>query len=217
MANTVVVTSKGREVIANRMIGTSPSQAEPKILGWGTGGIAGGPFTAAVTDVAAFTEAAEARVTGSSSVVTTTTTNDTYQITGTITSLSGQTIAEVLLSDASTKPFTTTVAAGGVVGSSSATTLNTAASYTPANNTYVQIRTEVMQVTAGTGTTALTVTRGANGSTAIATIAAADTVTLGNAPGTSTANATLYLHASFTGLALNTNDSISSTIQVKHS
>jgi hypothetical protein len=217
LANTVVVTSKGREVIANRMIGTSPSQAEPKILGWGTGGIAGGPFTAAVTDVAAFTEAAEARVTGSSSVVTTTTTNDTYQITGTITSLSGQTIAEVLLSDASTKPFTTTVAAGGVVGSSSATTLNTAASYTPANNTYVQIRTEVMQVTAGTGTTALTVTRGANGSTAIATIAAADTVTLGNAPGTSTANATLYLHASFTGLALNTNDSISSTIQVKHS
>lgn len=217
MANTVVVTAKGREVIANRMIGTSPSQAEPKILGWGTGGVAGGPFTAAVTDVAAFTEAAESRVTGSSSVVTTTTTNDTYQVTGTITSLSNQTIAEVLLSDSSTKPFSTTVAAGGVVGSSSATTLNVAASYTPANNTYVQIRTEVMQVTAGTGTTALTVTRGANGSTAIATIAASDTVTLGNAPGTSTANATLYLHASFTGLALNTNDSIASTIQVKHS
>lgn len=216
MSNTVVVTAKGREVIANRMIGTSPSQAEPKILGWGTGGVAGGPFTAAVSDVGAFTEAAETRVTGSSSVVTTTTTNDTYQVTGTITSLSNQTIAEVLLSDASTKPFTTTVAAGGVVGSSSATTLNTAASYTPANNTYVQIRTEVMQVTAGTGTTALTVTRGVNGSSAIATIAAADTVTLGNAPGTSTANATLYLHASFTGLALNTNDSIASTIQVKH-
>jgi len=216
VSNTVVVTSKGREVIANRMIGTSPSQAEPKILGWGTGGVAGGPFTAAVTDVAAFTEAAESRVTGSSSVVTTTTTNDTYQVTGTITSLSNQTIAEVLLSDSSTKPFTTTVAAGGVVGSAVATTLNTAASYTPANNTYVQIRTEVMQVTAGTGTTALTVTRGANGSTAIASIAAADTVTLGNAPGTSTTNATVYLHASFTGLALNTNDSIASTIQVKH-
>ena len=217
MANTVVVTAKGREVIANRMIGTSPSQAEPKILGWGTGGVAGGPFTAAVTDVAAFTEGAETRVTGSSSVVTTTTTNDTYQVTGTITSLSNQTIAEVFLSDSSTKPFTTTVAAAGVVGSSSNTTLNTAASYTPANNTYVQIRTEVMQVTAGTGTTALTVTRGANGSSAIATIAVGDTVTLGNAPGTSTANATLYLHASFTGLALNTNDSIASTIQVKHS
>jgi len=216
MANTVLVLSKGREIIANRMIGSSPSQAEPKILGWGTGGVAGGPFTAAVTDVAAFQEAAETRVTGTSSVVTTTTTNDTYQVVGTITSLSNQTIAEVLLSDSSTKPFSTTVAAGGVVGSSSATTLNTAASYTPANNTYVQIRTEVMQVTAGTGTTALTVTRGANGSSAIATIAASDIVTLGNAPGTSTANASLYLHASFTGLALNTSDSIQSTIQVKH-
>lgn len=216
MANTVVVTAKGREVIANRMIGTSPTQVEPKVLGWGTGGVAGGPFTAAVTDVAAFQEGAETRVTGTSSVVTTTTTNDTYQVTGTITSLSNQTIAEVLLSDSATKPFATTVAAGGVVGSAVATTLNTAASYTPANGTSVQIRTEVLTVTAGTGTTALTVTRGANGSTAIATIAAADIVTLGNAPGTATANATLYLHASFTGLALNTNDSIASTIQIKH-
>lgn len=216
MANTVVVTAKGREVISGRMIGASPTQNEPKQLGWGTGGVAGGPFTAATTDVAPFQEGAESRVAGTSSQVTTTTTNDTYQVVGTITSLSNQTIAEVFLSDSSTKPFSTTVAAGGVVGSSSATTLNTAASYTPANNTYVQIRSEVMQVTAGTGTTALTVTRGANGSSAIATIAASDIVTLGNAPGTSTANATLYLHASFTGLSLNTNDSIQSTIQVKH-
>lgn len=217
MANTVVVTTKGLEVITGRYIGASPTQAEPKIMGWGTGGVAGGPFTAANTDVAAFTEAAEVRVTGTSSQVTTTTTNDTYQVVATITSLSNQTIAEVFLSDASTKPFTTTVAAAGVVGSSSATTLNTAGSYTPANSTSVQIRTEVMLVTAGTGTTALTVTRGSNGSAAIATIAVADTVTLGNAPGTATANATLYLHASFTGLALNTNDSIQSTVQVKHS
>jgi hypothetical protein len=213
MANTVVVTSKGREIIAGRMTGAA---TEPKQLGWGTGGVAGGPFTAAVTDVAPFQEGAETRVAGTSSIVTTTTTNDTYQVTGTITSLSNQTIAEVFLSDSATKPFSTTVAAGGVVGSSSATTLNTAASYTPANNTYVQIRTEVLLVTAGTGTTALTVTRGSNGSAAIATIAAADIVTTGNAPGTATSNSTLYLHASFTGLALSTNDSISSTIQIKH-
>lgn len=213
MVNVVVVTSRGREVISGRMSG---SATEPKQLGWGTGGVAGGPFTAAVTDVAPFQEGAESRVAGTSSIVTTTTTNDTYQVTGTITSLSNQTIAEVILSDSATKPFSTTVAAGGVVGSSSATTLNTAASYTPANGTSVQIRTEVMTVTAGTGTTALTVTRGANGSAAIATIAAADIVTLGNAPGTSTANATVYLHASFSGLPLNTNDSIASTIQVKH-
>lgn len=212
MANTVLVTAKGREVVCNSLKGTA---TEPKNLGWGTGGVAGGPFTAAVTDVAAFQEGAESRVVGTSSIVTTTTTNDTYQVVGTITSLSNQTIAEVLLSDSATKPFSTTVAAGGVVGSNSATTLNVAASYTPANNTSVQIRTEVMTVTAGTGTTALTVTRGANGSAAISTIAASDIVTMGNAPGTATSNGTLFLHASFTGLPLNTGDSLSSTVQVK--
>lgn len=212
MANTVLVTAKGREVVINSLKGTA---TEPKNIGWGTGGVAGGPFTAATTDVAAFQEGAESRTVGTSSVVTTTTTNDTYQVVGTITSLSNQTIAEVLLSDSATKPFSTTVAAAGVVGSSSATTLNTAGSYTPANNTSVQIRTEVMTVTAGSGSTALTVTRGANGSAAIATIAVGDIVTMGNAPGTATANGTLFVHASFTGLPLNTGDSLASTVQVK--
>lgn len=212
MANTVLVTAKGREVVVNALKGTS---TEPKNVGWGTGGVAGGPFTAAVTDVAAFQEGAEARTVGTSSVVTTTTTNDTYQVVGTITSLSNQTIAEVLLSDSATKPFSTTVAAGGVVGSSSATTLNLAASYTPANNTSVQVRTEVMTVTAGTGTTAATVTRGANGSSAIATIAVGDIVTMGNAPGTATANGTVFVHATFSGLPLNTGDSLSATCQIK--
>jgi len=213
MVNTVVVTSKGREVIAGRMTGTA---TEPKQLGWGTGGIAGGPFTAAVTDVNAFQESPESRVPGTSSITTTTTTNDTYQVVGTITSGSNQTIAEVLLSDSATKPFATTVASGAIIGSAVGTTFTTGSTYTPANGTYIQIRTEVLLVTAGTGTTSLTVTRGQNGSSAIATIAAGDIVTLGNPPGTATTNATMYLHASFTGLALNTGDSIQSTIQVKH-
>jgi hypothetical protein len=217
VATTVIITRKGDEVVSGRMIGATPAQAEPRQLGWGTGGVGtGAPYTAAKTDVAAFREAAEARVAGTSSQVTTTYTNDTYQVAGTLTSGSAQTIAEVLLSDSGTKPFSTTVAAGGgtVIGSSSATAMNTAASYTPANGTYVQVDTEVMQVTAGTGTTALTVTRGQNGSAAIATIAAADVVTLGNPPGNAVANASLFLHATFSGLPLSTGDSLASTIQV---
>lgn len=210
-----VVTAKGREVIVGRMQGGTPTQAEPLNIGWGTGGVAGGPFTAAVTDVAPFSEASESRVAGTSSTVTTTTTNDTYQVVGTITAAGSMTIAEVFLSDSATKPFSTTVAGGTVVGSSSATGLTTAASYTPANNTFIQIRTEVMKVTAGTGTTSLTVTRAQNSSTAIATIAASDQVTMGNPPGTSTANGTLFLHGDFTGIALNTNDSIQFTVQTK--
>jgi hypothetical protein len=218
VANTVKIVSKGREVISGRMIGSSPTQAEPLNIGWGTGGVGtGSPYTAALTDVNLFGPAAEARTAGTSSQVTTTSTNDTYQVTGTITSLSGQTIAEVLLSDSATKPFSTTVASGAstVIGSSSNTSMNVAASYAPANNTYVQVDTEVMKVTAGTGTTSLTVTRGQNGSSAISTIAAADIVVLGNPPGTATANATTFVHATYTGLALNTNDSIAFTIQVQ--
>ncbi len=39
-------------------------------------------------------------------------------------------------------------------------------------------------------------------------------VTLGNQAGGATANATMFVHATFTGLALNTGDSITSTVQV---
>jgi hypothetical protein len=217
MATNVFVTRTGDGVIAGRMIGSTPTQAEPKNLGWGIGGVGtGSPYAAAKTDVAAFDESAESRVVGTSSQQTTTYTNDTYQVVGTITSLSGQTIAEVLLSDSATKPFSTTVASGGgtVIGSSTNTSMNVAASYTPANNTYVQVDTEVMKVTAGTGTTSLTVTRAQNGSSAISTISAADVVTLGNPAGVATANATLFVHATFSGLPLSTNDSLQSTVQV---
>jgi hypothetical protein len=73
-----------------------------------------------------------------------------------------------------------------------------------------------MLVTAGSGSTALTVTRGANGSTAIATIAAADIVTAGNAPGsTVVTNGDTFLHASFGALSLANSDSVSFTIQLK--
>lgn len=89
-----VVTNKGKEIYADRLMG---SGTEPKYVAWGTG--AG---TAAVGDTTLFTEAAESRTNGTSSKVTTSTTNDTYQVTGTITSLSGQTITNAGLFDAAT-------------------------------------------------------------------------------------------------------------------
>ncbi len=58
-----------------------------KYVGWGTG--AG---VAAVTDTTLNTESAEARVTGTQTQQTTTVTNDTYQVVGTLTSASTQTI-----------------------------------------------------------------------------------------------------------------------------
>lgn len=208
-----VVTRKGREVFTGRMIGASPTQAEPKVLAWGLD--PADAYVAANTDVALFTESAEARVSGTSSQVTTTTTNDTYQVTGTMTATAGRAITEFALCDSTTQPAAAAVAAGGVVGSAVSTTLNTAATFTPGNNNYVQIRTEVMQVTAGSGTTALTVVRGQNGSSAIATIAVADNVAPGNPPGqTGITGGTLLMKADFAVINLNTSDSIAFTAKV---
>lgn len=206
-----VVTAKGREIMTGRMRGSTPTQAEPLFIGWDTGG-----FTGAVTDVNAFGESAESRITGTSSLTTTTTTNDTYQVVGTMTATGARTITAVLLSDTSAKPFATTVTGGTAVGSNSGTTLTVAASYTPANNTYIQIRTEVLQVTAGSGTTSLTVTRGANGSTAISTIANSDPVTAGNPPGVSTVTSgNLFVHGEHGSTTLANGESIAYTVTVK--
>jgi hypothetical protein len=211
-----VVTTKGKDILGARLIGASPTQAEPKFVGWGTqNGLA---LTAAATDVALFAEATEARSTGTPTQVQTTTPNDTYQLVATITAAgAGKTINEVAVTDSTTKPTQGAVAAAGVVGSAVSTTLNTASAFSPGNGNYVQIRTEVMQVTAGSGSTALTVVRGANGSSAIASIAVADVVTPGNIPGTSaTTGGSLLIHADHGANVLSIGDSIQYTIKLQY-
>lgn len=89
-----VLTHAGKAIITNRMIG---SGTEPKYVAWGTG--AG---TAAAGDTTLFTEASESRTSGTSSRVTVTQTNDTYQVVGTITADGTKTITNAGLFDAST-------------------------------------------------------------------------------------------------------------------
>lgn len=91
-----VITTIGKSIYNNRLKGTG---TEPLYVAWGTG--AG---TAAVGDTTLFTESAqETRTSGTSSIVTTSTASDTYQVVGTITVLtSGKTITNVGLFDAST-------------------------------------------------------------------------------------------------------------------
>ncbi|MFG3287269.1 hypothetical protein ACGF3G_00395 [Streptomyces sp. NPDC048179] len=212
MATTVAFTSKGREIVASRLIGATPSQAEPKNVGWGIG--AG---TAAATDIAPFQEAAEARVAGTSSQVTTSSTNDTYQVAGTLTSASSQTITETFLSDSASKPAATTLSAAISTTSATSITVTSAAGFPSSGNYNIQIDSEVMTVTAGQGTTTWTVTRGVNGSTA-ATHSGGATVTGGNAPGSSAvSNGSLLVHSSFTGLALNSNDTLTATTKLSFS
>ena len=68
-----------------------------KYVAWGTG-----TTTAAVTDTVIETESAEARVAGTQSQQTTTVTNDTYRVVGTLTSASTQTIGNAGVLSAST-------------------------------------------------------------------------------------------------------------------
>lgn len=89
-----VLANRGKEIIVDRILGNG---TEPKYVAWGTG--AG---TAAATDTTLFTEASESRVSGTSSKVTTTTTNDTYQVVGTMTASAGKTITNAGLFDAAT-------------------------------------------------------------------------------------------------------------------
>jgi hypothetical protein len=79
-----LVVNRGKEIICDRLMGAG---TEPKYIAWGTG--AG---TAAAADTTLFTEGPESRTTGTSSKVTTTTTNDTYQVTGTITASGARTV-----------------------------------------------------------------------------------------------------------------------------
>lgn len=95
MADTFVKTNAGLAITTNRIKG---SGNEPNYMGWGTG-----TTPAAVTDTGLETPAAESRVAGTSTQQTTNTTNDTYQVAGTLTCAgAGKTISEVGLFDAPT-------------------------------------------------------------------------------------------------------------------
>ena len=96
MADVVRVVNGGLGIVTSRIKGNGA--AEPNLIRWGTGG----GTAAAVTNTSLETVSAETTVTGTSSLVTTTVENDTYQVVGTMTSESEQTINEVGLFSSTT-------------------------------------------------------------------------------------------------------------------
>lgn len=94
-----VVTNAGKAIQAKRMIGATPSQAEPKYVAIGTGAT-GAARTAAAGDTALSTEV-ETRTSGTGSTVTTTQTNDTHQNVGTVTATGSRVVDEAGQFDAS--------------------------------------------------------------------------------------------------------------------
>jgi len=97
--NGTVVTTSGRGIAAKRHVGATPSQAEPNFVGIGVGATAAAR-TAAVGDTA-LSSPVESRAAGASSVVTTTTPNDTYQTVATITASVPRNVDEAGTFDAS--------------------------------------------------------------------------------------------------------------------
>ena len=93
-----VFTNAGAAIVSNRVIQAGTA---PKNIGWGIGTNA-----AAVGDTALQTESAPTtaggRTVGTESRVTTTVTNDTYQVVGTVTAVSTLAITEAGLFDAVT-------------------------------------------------------------------------------------------------------------------
>ena len=87
-----VYANAGKAITTNRIKG---SGTEPNYVAWGTGAGTSDP-----TDTTLFTEASETRVAGTSTQQTTTVTNDTYQVVGTLTCAgSGKTITNAGLFD----------------------------------------------------------------------------------------------------------------------
>lgn len=94
-----VITNAGKGIAAKRLVGATPSQAEPKYIGIGVG--ATGAARTAVAADTALSSAVESRTTGTPSTVTTTQTDDTYQVVGSVTATAARSVDEAGLFDAS--------------------------------------------------------------------------------------------------------------------
>jgi hypothetical protein len=92
MATLLVAT--GKAIVTNYLNGGAATQ--PKYVAWGTGS-----GTTSNSDTTLFTEVLP-RVSGTTSQVTTSTTNDTFQVVGTQTAGTSETITNAGLFDAST-------------------------------------------------------------------------------------------------------------------
>jgi hypothetical protein len=219
MAN--VIPTIAKQVFAGRLVGGTPTQAEPKNIGFGQGNkTAGSQVTSLTTDKALGAEIVAnggqtTRIAGTSSQVTTTNTSDTYQVQGTITCnlVGGLAITEAGLFDTNPWPAQNTVATQGVLsGTATGTFTITSATGFPTASTDYQIDQEVLTATLA-GTTITVTARGANGSTAAAHTAGS-IITVGSPTGTG-AGGFLTAKGDFAVINLAQNDTLQLTAKVQ--
>lgn len=214
-------TYSGRSILFNRLKGNG---TEPKNLCWGSGAPAG---DAANGDVNLFSPLTEARVVGTSTLLTTTQLADTYQVVGTITAAGTRAVTEVGLFDTATALSPKTTVTGSLTNSETGSKVVAATTGFPGTgNFYCQLDNEVVVATVVDGTHLNLITRGVLGSTAATHLAGA-VIVLGGDGGAGTGGATsaqtatvantdggnLFAHANFAVINLNLNDSITFTFK----
>lgn len=216
----------GKAVFSGRMIGGTPSQAEPLNVAFGQGSPNGTRITSVTTDLGLSGEivangAQTTRIAGSSSQVTTSGGffNDTYQVQGTITCNlgGGLAITEASLHDTSAYPGADLIAnanLGVLTGTGTGTfTVNSGSSF-PTTSTDYQVEQEVFTATRS-GTTVTITARGVNGSTAVAHTAAGNTnITEVSQSGTGNGG-TMAAKGDFAVVNLAQNDTLQLTAKVQ--
>lgn len=166
-------------------------------------------------DVAPYQEFSEARVTPSSSGLTTATVGSGtvgYFLVGTLTASTGESVGESFIGMTATKPASFTVN-GNVTNVQTSLTVNTNGALA---NQYYQMNNEVIQISSTAASNVWNITRAQNGSSA-GTAKTNDVLTYGNPPGGNSdagnnpLNGDMFAHAGFQALALNSGDSIQFT------
>jgi len=236
MANASKAVYSGMALIW-RLVRAANSPTEPKNIQWGDSVITG----SANPDVNLFKPQTEARVAGTSTSQTTTQLGDTYQVIGTTTCLvAGKTITEAGLFDVTTSISPSTTTSASLTVGATSVTIASGTGLPGSGNYYAEItdtgsqsgtanNPEVVLVTAGQGTTTLTIVRGQLGSVANTHLTGAfftlggdgGTQASGGTTGQTVATATwqtsyggnMYCHADFAGIALSVNDSINFTFK----
>jgi hypothetical protein len=202
LANTLI-TAIGKAICADRIRATPATYTSaPKQIGHG--GYTTGTKTGSVTDQALLFER-ETRVAGTESTVTTTYTGDTYQVQGTISVTATYSANEAMLNDTAGSASFHTTLNGSLTSAATSIVVNNAG---PSAAFVAQIEDEVINVTAGGNTTTWTATRGYQGSTAAAHATSCDV-------GKVTGN--MFMSATFTGIGVNSGDSIQYTVKTQFS
>lgn len=218
MAN--IIPTFGKQVFAGRQRGGTPTQAEALNVGFGQGNPNGTRITALTSDKGLAGEyvangAQTTRLAGTSSLQTTTNTNDTWQVTGTQTCNLGGGLAlvEVGLFDANAYPGADTVATLGVLtGTGTGTfTVSSGTSFATAAADY-EMDQEVMTCTRS-GTTMTITARGVNGSTAAAHSGTPNIICVSNS-GTGNGG-TMAAKSDFAVINQAQNDTLTPTLKVQ--